>query len=271
MGIDLDTLIATEQGQRDALDKDISKGLSAQIGLAQKDALLADLSAIAQRRKDVVNSAEVSLKAATAAAADVTLGLSAIDAFLTKLPGTLKLSDLDALIAADLPAPPFQAKQKYSDYVDAQAKASAAVLTATTALTQARLDEARARVTIDRADLALKASVDVAVTAAALAKAALTDGLNARSASDLAAAYFAEVRAKDFVAVVSATATAVTSAEAALVTAVDSAADATNVRLTAEADLTAKQAARTAAGDQLGNATAHVLKQLRDAVKKAQP
>ncbi|WP_437576623.1 hypothetical protein [Sorangium sp. So ce887] len=271
MATELDKLIVTEKGQQDALAKDISKGLAAQAGLAQVQAVLADLTALQRRRESLVEGAEARLAAANASAGEVTAGLVAVDAMFTNLPGTLKLTDLDALVAADLPAPPDATKKTYAAYVAARATADADAATATTAVALARDGEAQARVSIDRAEATLQAAVDVAATAAAAAKSALADALRAKSAGDFAGAYWFEQRAKALAAVVSdaATSKAVTDAEAALRTAFDGAADATDLRIKAETALGQKQADRSKAGDQLGSAAGQVLKQLSNAVAKA--
>ncbi|WP_437621916.1 hypothetical protein [Sorangium sp. So ce1151] len=184
MATDLDTLIETEKEQQDALAKDISKGLSAQAGLAQVQAVLADLTALQRRRESLVYGADARLAAAKASANEVTAGLVAVDAMFTNLPETLKLTDLDARVIADLPSPPDSTKKTYADYVAARATADADAATATTAVAQARDAEAQARVSIDRAEATLQVQVDVAVTAAAAAKAALADALRPKSVGD---------------------------------------------------------------------------------------
>lgn len=264
MATDLDTLIAAEKGQKDALEKDIAKGTSAQASLAQVQAVLADLSAIALRRAGILGDADARLAAAKASAASVTTGLAAVGAMLSKLPGTLKLTDLDAIVIADLPSPPDPTKKKYADYVSALALADGALATASTAVVKARDTEAASKVAIDRAEAALQDAVGVAVKAAEAAKSALADALSAKDAGDFAGAYWANARAKTLVATV--TAADITNAKKALQTAIDASADAIDLRLKAEADLVQKQADRSNAGDQLGSAASQVSKKLADAV-----
>ena len=269
MATDLDTLITAEKVQQDALGKDISKGTSAQVALAQVKAVLADLTAAQQRRKSILDGANARLAAAHATASQVTAGLATVDAFLTTLPGTLKITDLDKASAEKLLAP-LDPTKTYDDYATAAASTSAAAAKAVLDLADARATEAQARASVDRAEVALQAAVDATVATADAAKAALADAARAVSGADIAGAYWFDQRAKALVAAV--TDTAVTAAESALRLAIDGVADATDLRLQAELSLVHAQADRSKSSDELAVAAGQVLKKLGDTVKaKAGP
>ena len=268
MATDLVTLIAQEKSQKDALEQDISKGAAAQNKLAQVKALVDALSAEGQRRDQLTAGADARLAEAKARAAEVTAGLAPIDDLLKTLPATLKVADLDALVAKDLPTPPDAAKPKYADYLGALIAADGARVAAATALTLAQDRTARAALDVTRAEEALELTLVQAARLADDARAALDEALRAKSARDRARAYFAEFRAKALVARVNAadTSKAVTDAEKALKDKVDAHADAVAQRLTAEAALAQAEGNRSRAADQLGAAATQLLAILADKI-----
>lgn len=262
MATDLNALIATENGQKDALEKDISDGLAAQAKLSRVEEILKDLKSMRDRIQAAAASADARLEKAKATAAEVTTGLAPVEAMLADPARKPTLKQLDDLVAATLPEPrPDPAKEKYADYVAALAAADVALEVANAAAVRARDAEARARLAVDWAEAALEVEVNRAIKAAAAAKAALEEALNARASNDVARVYWAQARAKALLGVVNsaATAKAISDAEAALVTATNAFAEAVSARLTAEAEIPKMQGNRSKALDQLGAASAKVL------------
>ncbi len=269
MANELEALIKTEAGQQTALSGDITKGLSAQLALAQVTAILADLSATQLRRNGIINGAEERYTAAKASAGRATTGLADVDAMLARLPGTLTVAKLAAIVLEDLPTPPDATKKKHADYTAALAAVNTAVAAAYAALVAARTAETRARSAIDTAEAALQDTVAAPTTATAEAAAALADALRARSAGDFAGAYWHELRVQSLVAEVMDASTAVAAAEAALSAAMDAAAVAIDARIKAEQTLAVAQSKQPKAIEELGKASAQVLKKLSDAVTAA--
>lgn len=262
MATDLDALIATEKGQKDALEKDISDGLAAQAKLAQVNQVLSDLASVRDRREAVADGAEARFDKAKAAATEATAALAPVDAMLDEAARKPTRKQLDDLVASTLPEPrPDPTKEKYADYVAALAAADVALEAAKAAAVRARDAEVRARLAIDWAEAALQAEVDRAVLAAAAAKAAAAEALKARASNDVGRAYWAQARAKALAGVVNGAvmAKAIADAEAALVTATNAFAEVVSARITAEAEIPKMQANRTRAVDQLGAASAKVL------------
>ncbi|APR76905.1 Hypothetical protein A7982_02252 [Minicystis rosea] len=271
MATDLNTLVAKEKAQKDALEQDVAAGATAQAKLLQVASVYDDLLAIQKRQAALAGGADARLANAKSRAAAVTAGLAPIDTMLASLPGGLKLKDLDDIVAKDLPKPPTASLKKWSEYVTALATAQTNLDTAQNNTERLRLAATRAQEDLALAEADVASSTDRAARAADDAEASLADALRARGAGDFARAYWLEARAKALIAVVNAPETqkAVDDAKTALLSAANAYANATDKRLTAEADLVKKQADRTKAADQLGDASSQVLDALVAAIAKA--
>lgn len=267
MPIELDALIKTTEATETQLEKDIEDGKAAQARLAQVKAILTDLESNQKRRADLGATATTQLGKATAQAATITTGLAPLDTKLTALPAPITVAELDALADADLVDPPVAGVTKYDDYATAMATKDAALTKALTEVQEARATEAAARQQLDRAEASLRAACDAATAAAAKAQAAF-DG--AQAAGDTARLYWSVRQTKPLLAAVTdpATTKAVDDAKAALKTAFDAYADAVSERLAKEAALPKAQAERGKAADDLGAATALVLKRLAKEIAK---
>jgi hypothetical protein len=280
MATDLDTLTGQEKKQKDTIEHQIAAGLAAQAKLAQVQALYAELVALQERRTALVGdggahvgSVDAGYADASKGAADVLTALGPVDAFLGALPGTLTQADLEAVVNAALPSPPDSSKLKIGDYVDALAKEQNTLATAVTDAAKARVTVTRAREDLTAAEAALQAVADRATVALREAQAAKDEALRARSGNDIPRAYWYDTRAKAAAGIVTASATkkAIGDAENALKAAYDAYADAVDKRLAAEDAVVKAQANVATLSDQLGDATAQVLKALAAVVKAKSP
>jgi hypothetical protein len=261
-----------EQKRKGEVAAGVAAGAAAQESLKQVQALLVDLTRDQGQRDGILAREHQLFSAATTKANDVSYALGPVRQVLQQLPEALRAA-LDGIVADKLSAP-LDPNRNFQSYALALAKANQD-------LAKAAVDAENARVTESLAQLknslqekfVLHAAVVPAISAADDATKELARTVTARTANDVALAYWANaLAAADVAAATSAEiASSVDGAEKSLTAAFDEYTRAKQERIQAEGTFSQAQAAQGAAVNDLKEAGRQVLKRLSDRVNQPTP